>query len=210
MDDAALDAAAGQPDGEAERMMVAAVGAFGAGRAAELGGPDDERLVEQAALLQILQQAGDRLIDLRAVGGVVACEIAVGVPAAGAAVAAVEDLHEPHAALDQPPRRQAVLAERRGRRRCPGRRASASRPFPAGTRTLRARPLHAEGQLVRLDAGQRLASSGYSASASRLSRSSSSNSACCSSRIDAVGRPAEGSGFAGSATSGTPSCSGPR
>ena len=53
MNDAALDAAAGHPDREAERMMIAAIGAFGARCAAELGGPDDERLVEQAALLEI-------------------------------------------------------------------------------------------------------------------------------------------------------------
>ena len=46
--DAALDAAAGHPDGEAVGMVVAAVGPLGAGRAAELGRPDDDRLVEQA------------------------------------------------------------------------------------------------------------------------------------------------------------------
>ena len=53
MDDAALDPAAGHPDREAERMMVAAVAALRAGRSAELGRPDDDRLVEQPALLQI-------------------------------------------------------------------------------------------------------------------------------------------------------------
>ena len=67
-----------------------------------------------AALLEVLQQAGDRLVDLRAIGRVVLPQVAVGVPAAGVAVAAVIDLHEPHAALHQPPRRQAMLAERRG------------------------------------------------------------------------------------------------
>ena len=71
VDDAALDAAAGHPDREAERMMIAAVVPLRAGRAAELGGPDDDRLVEQAALLQVLEQPGDRPVDLLALRGVV-------------------------------------------------------------------------------------------------------------------------------------------
>ena len=53
--DAAFDAAAGHPHGEAERMMVAAGRSFGAGRAAELGRPHNERFVEHAALLEIFQ-----------------------------------------------------------------------------------------------------------------------------------------------------------
>ena len=79
--DAPLDAAAGHPDREAERMVVAAVGSLRAGRAAELGRPDDDRLVEQAALLQIGQQPGDRLVDLGALRGVILPQVAVGVPA---------------------------------------------------------------------------------------------------------------------------------
>ena len=58
--DAAFDAAAGQPGAEALGMVIAA-GAFGAGRAAEFGAADDERLVQQSALLEVLEQAGDRL-----------------------------------------------------------------------------------------------------------------------------------------------------
>ncbi len=63
VDDAPLDAAAGQPGAEALRVVVAAVG-LGAGRAAELGAPDDDRLVEQPALLEVLEQAGDGQVDL--------------------------------------------------------------------------------------------------------------------------------------------------
>ena len=44
---AALDAAAGQPDAEAVGVVVAAVAALRAGRAAELAAPEDQRLVEQ-------------------------------------------------------------------------------------------------------------------------------------------------------------------
>ena len=57
---AALDAAAGEPDGEAVGVVVAAVLALGAGRPAELAAPDDQGLLEQAALLQVGEQAGDR------------------------------------------------------------------------------------------------------------------------------------------------------
>ena len=61
-DDARLDAAAGHPDGEAVRVVVAAQELRAAAglvhrRAAELAAPDDQRLVEQAALLQVLDQA---------------------------------------------------------------------------------------------------------------------------------------------------------
>ncbi len=62
--DARLDAAAGHPHRERLRMMVAAEAAAEAGlafdhrRAAEFAAPDHERVVEQAALLQILHQGG--------------------------------------------------------------------------------------------------------------------------------------------------------
>ena len=45
VDRAAFDAAAGQPEREAERVVVAAVRALGERRAAELARPDDQRLV---------------------------------------------------------------------------------------------------------------------------------------------------------------------
>ena len=67
--DAGLDAAAGHPHGEAARMMIAAVVvvrqlALAVDGAAEFAAPDDQRVVEQAALLQILDQRGRRLIDV--------------------------------------------------------------------------------------------------------------------------------------------------
>ena len=69
VDDPPLHAAAGQPHREAERVVLAAVGPFGRRRAAELAAPDDERVVEQAAGFQVLEQAGDRLVGRRAVAG---------------------------------------------------------------------------------------------------------------------------------------------
>ena len=67
--DAPLDAAAGHPEGEAVGVVVAAEERRAAARlvhrgAAELAAPDHERLVEQPAPLQVLEQGRDRLVDL--------------------------------------------------------------------------------------------------------------------------------------------------
>ena len=92
-------------------MMVTAFRAFFAGSAAEFGGPNDDRFVEQAALLEVAQQAADRLIDHRAELAVVVLQVGVRVPRA-ATSAAVIKLHEADAALDQSPREQTRFAER--------------------------------------------------------------------------------------------------
>ena len=62
--EAGLHAAAGHPDGEAERIVIATVRALREGRAAEFTGPDDQGGIEQAALAQILDECGDGLIGL--------------------------------------------------------------------------------------------------------------------------------------------------
>ena len=79
-------------------------------RAAELAGPDDQRLVEQAAGLEILQQRGDRLVDLARLAQRAGVRVVVVVPVLAVA-AAGDDLHETHAALDQPAGDQAARAE---------------------------------------------------------------------------------------------------
>src|SRR6187431_341284 len=56
---AALDAAPGEPHRESFRMMIATIASRRVRRAAELARPDDQRLIEQATLLQILDQSGD-------------------------------------------------------------------------------------------------------------------------------------------------------
>src|SRR5439155_18794826 len=66
VDLAALDTAPREPDAEAVGMVIAAVRSLGAGRAAEFAAPEDERGVQQAALRQIGEQAGDWEIGLRA------------------------------------------------------------------------------------------------------------------------------------------------
>ena len=66
MGDAALDAAAGEPDGESVGMMVPPIGSLGTGSASEFRPPHDERFVEQAPLFEILEQAGDGEVHLAA------------------------------------------------------------------------------------------------------------------------------------------------
>src|SRR4051812_4186535 len=67
--DAGLDAAAGHPNRESIRMMVAAhrLGVFDFSlqewRAAKPAAPDDKRVVQQAALLEVFDQGGRRSVD---------------------------------------------------------------------------------------------------------------------------------------------------
>ena len=80
--DAALDAAAGQPDGERAGIVIAAglLAGLGDRQPAELAAPDHQGLVEQPALFEVLQQAGDRLIGLAGELLVVALDVDVAVP----------------------------------------------------------------------------------------------------------------------------------
>ena len=91
---------------EAFDVMIAAV-ALRHRRAAEFAAPDDQRVVEQAALFQILDQRRRSPDRLRSRDhGNVALDVAVMIPVA------VIELDEAHAALGQPPRQQAVGGER--------------------------------------------------------------------------------------------------
>src|SRR5262249_20663244 len=69
--------------------------------AAELGGEDDERVLEQPALLQVLDQRGGGLVDVAALVRELARQRDVLVPAA------VEQLYEPDVALQQAARQLA-------------------------------------------------------------------------------------------------------
>ena len=111
--DTALDAAAGHPHGEAVAVVVAAgaLGVLGCRLAAELTPPNDERLVEQPALIEILQQCGDRLVGVAGVVVVIFFQVTVGVPVGVVVVSAGVNLDEAHTALDEPPGEQALAAE---------------------------------------------------------------------------------------------------
>src|SRR5688572_22497561 len=92
-------------------MVVATVRVLRSRRTSEFGGPDNQRLVHQAPLFQILQQAGDGQVGLTAERRVTRLQPSVGVPGSRPAIAAMEDLDEPRPSLHQPARRQALLPE---------------------------------------------------------------------------------------------------
>ena len=107
-----MNAAARHPNTKAVDVVIATVAPLGARRASELSGEDDDRLIQQAASIEILEQSRDRLIDLQTVTFVVGLQTAVGIPDTRPA-GTVLNLNEPHAALDEPPRRQQLLPNSR-------------------------------------------------------------------------------------------------
>ena len=118
--DAGFHAGAGEPDGEAAAVVVAAaVGvaerALAINGAAEFGEEHHERVFEQAALFEVVEQGGGGLVDVAALIGELAFDRDVLVPAA------VEELDEADAALEQAAahagswRRSCRLCGRRGR-----------------------------------------------------------------------------------------------
>ena len=105
--DSSPDASARKPDREAPRVVVPAVHlcgelALAVHGPAEFAAPDHQRLVEQAALLEILHQGRGSLVRLEALLLQAPRQRVVVVPAA------VEQLHAAHSALDQPAGQQAV------------------------------------------------------------------------------------------------------
>ena len=64
MDLAALDSSPSHPDGKSEWVMVSTIGILGSRGASEFGGENDERFIQQPPAFQILNQAGNWLVDL--------------------------------------------------------------------------------------------------------------------------------------------------
>src|SRR5581483_8317564 len=88
---AALDAAAGQPHREAEIVVVAAAAPLRFRRPTEFTAPQHQCRVEQAALLQVRHERGNRLIDAPRHARVVFLDVLVGVPLEVAGPAAGDD-----------------------------------------------------------------------------------------------------------------------
>ncbi len=86
--------------------MVAAVLALCGRGAAELAGPEDERVLQEARALQIGEQAGDGQVHLARVLLVIGLEVRVLVP-----LVAVRALDEAHAGFGEAAREQALPAE---------------------------------------------------------------------------------------------------
>ena len=96
--DARLGAAAGHPHRKAARVVVAPVVggrqfALAVDRPTELPTPNDQRILEQASLLEVLYQRRRGLVGCLALQGDVARKIVVLIPAA------VVELDESHVAL---------------------------------------------------------------------------------------------------------------
>src|SRR5689334_7109214 len=101
------DAAAGDPHREIARVMIAPVIGLGQlalaiNRATEFPAPDDQRVVQQPALLQIMNERRSRLIGAPALESQIARQVVVLIPAA------MIKLNETNAALGPPARQQAV------------------------------------------------------------------------------------------------------
>src|SRR5947207_7396543 len=99
-------------------MVIAADGLFAAARrrlgirsTAELAAPDDQRVVEHAALLQVGEERSRRLIAVGAERAVALVVVLVRVPGLLVARIGVIDLDETHAPLGQAAGEQAGLAE---------------------------------------------------------------------------------------------------
>lgn len=106
----AFDAGSGQPQTERASVVISARGvagdvAIGGRRSAELAAPDDERVLEQPFLFQVAEERGDGFVGF---GGFIAqgvLEVVVMIPAA------VPDLDEAHAFLEQAPGDEHLAAE---------------------------------------------------------------------------------------------------
>ena len=105
--------------------------------------------------LRSVSRRRDRLVGLPAALAVVVGEVVVGVPL----VVAV-DLHEPDAALDQPARQQALLAEGSGHRVVQPVEPPGVLGLGREVDGLRRLGLHPVGQLVVLDAGEQVGLAG--------------------------------------------------
>ena len=97
-------------------MVVIAAGLavlcrLGVGRAPELATPDHERLIEQAAPLQVTEQDRRHPVAVGAELAVAIVVIGVGVPRLIVILTQVVDLHEADAALGQAAGEQAGAAE---------------------------------------------------------------------------------------------------
>ena len=102
--------------GEAAGVVVTAAGAFlEGGHAPELRCPNNQRVVEQSARFEVIEQCGTRFIEDGRVDVVLLPDDLVAVPVADAfahGVRAVEQVHEADAAFEQTPREEAVAPER--------------------------------------------------------------------------------------------------
>ncbi len=140
--DTSLDAATGEPGGEAEVVMPSTILPLQPWRTTELTSPNDECFVQEASTLEVFEQSGNRQVHLFRILLMIALHVAVCVPGPRPP-AAVVDLDEPHAPLDESAGGQTQPAKRW--RCCPTRTVAERRPgFVAPGLPLRGRPFASE------------------------------------------------------------------
>src|SRR5437867_938919 len=109
-----FDPAAGEKNGEAIRIVIAAQNlaaggaAFAEGCAAKFAAPDDQRVLQQSALTQVANERGHWFIHTRAflreaVANVLDFLRPMKIPTP------VKELHKTDALLDQPAREQTII-----------------------------------------------------------------------------------------------------
>lgn len=108
-----LDAAAGEPHGEAAWVVVATEAlwceiSLAVDGAAKLAAPDDEGVVEEAALFEIFDECGGGLIGFFTTLGELTGEARVGVPSA------VEELDEADAAFAETAGHESIVGKGSG------------------------------------------------------------------------------------------------
>src|SRR5262249_59152289 len=113
---AALDPAAAQPVSETVGVVVAAVARLTRRHAPEFGGPEDDGVFEQPALFEVLDEGRAAARHPGRERPMVSADVLVRVPVAPreSVVVATPDLHESHAAFEQPARGEAFLREIKG------------------------------------------------------------------------------------------------
>ena len=85
MRDARFDAAASQPIGKHVRIVISALATLGTWHPTKFGRPQDDRIFQQPALLEIPEEGRDGLVDLSGHGPVPFLKITVLVPRVGRA-----------------------------------------------------------------------------------------------------------------------------
>lgn len=142
-----FDAAPGEEHGVSDIVVVTSVRALRDGRSSEFAAPDQQRVIQHAALLQVQDQGGDRLVDLHGVLAMVVSDVPVGIP-----FVAVRHLQEPNARFGKPPSHQALRAEVPGSIVVESVHRFRGVCFVRQILDFRRRRLHSEGKFERFDA----------------------------------------------------------
>ncbi len=111
--DAAFDSAAGHPGGEAVAVVIAPAArcVFRGRLTSKFAAPDDQRVLQQAAFFQVLDQPGDWFVCFTRVQVVVRFHVRMSVPVVVVMCSAGVDLDEANTAFDHATSQQTLSAE---------------------------------------------------------------------------------------------------